>query len=279
MACLSRTLARKGRNTHGSQSLHTLALLFYSTAPCIDGRGRSANAPPSIRLQICSEKGIYMINRLLPSLLTFMFTSVLFIGCEAGVERSPDPATLRVTLKANDLDTTIVILSDTSRFSRWDSFVLDVSQGRLYRGDNYAILYADISGARISGSTVNILAREWLNGVPITYTDTAEITSRNSRYIKYTVFESPVPPGDYDRLHFGLRASEMLINYPKRYVNPVQLPQGVSPLLEIPLSLTLQDGKITEVELEIYPFRSLRRYRDSFLFDRIIEVTRIRQLQ
>lgn len=31
MACLSRTLTRKGRNSYGSQSLHTLALLSYST--------------------------------------------------------------------------------------------------------------------------------------------------------------------------------------------------------------------------------------------------------
>lgn len=219
-----------------------------------------------------------MINRLLPPLLTFVFAIILFIGCETGVERSPDPAIFRVTLKANDLDTAIVILGDTSRFSRWDSFVLYVSQGRLYRGGYYAMLYADISNARISSKTVNILAREWLNGVPITHTDTAEITPRNSRYIKYTVFESYVPPGDYDRLHFGLTASEMLINYPKRYLNPVQLPENVSPLLEIPLSVTLQEGKITEVELEIYPFRSLRRYRDTFLFERIIKVVRIRQL-
>jgi hypothetical protein len=199
-------------------------------------------------------------------------------GCTTGVEPSLNPGTVQITLKANELDTTVIIQNDTSRFSRWDSFNLTVSQGRVYHGENYATIYLEPSTARITGSTVNIIAREWLNGIPITSQDTTTITPRNSRYRKYIVFASYIPPGSYDKLSFSLTATEMDIFIPKNYQNPVQLPEGEAPQIEIPVSFTVNENRTTQIDLEMSPFQSLKRYRDAFLFNRKLSVAKIENL-
>ena len=130
----------------------------------------------------------------------------LFHGCKTAVDPSPEPGILRVLLKGADTDTTIIIQNDTSQFSRWDNFNVYVSQGRLYRGDNYAYTYNNVSSERKSSDTVNILGRERLNGVPITFADSDPITPANSRFRTYIVFESYVPPGTYDRLTMTITA-------------------------------------------------------------------------
>ncbi len=219
-----------------------------------------------------------MLKRLTCIVATCLAIVLLLGSCQTGVEPSPEPGILRVTLKANETDSTIIIQSDTSRLSRWDEFNLTVSQGRLYRASNYALLYADRSIGRIPGSTVNILHREWLNGIPIKNTDITEINTKNSRYITYVVFESFVPPGTYDSLTFTLTASEILIFIPKVYQNPIQLPLGTRPAMQISTNLTVNEGRVTQVNLEILPFGSLGRYRDSYIFDRKVRVVNVDNL-
>lgn len=205
----------------------------------------------------------------------YLLLSWVCSACRTGVEPSPNPGILRVTLKANEADTTIIIQNDTSRFSRWDEFNLIVSRGKILRGANYALLYADRSIARVPGDTVNIIKREWLNGVPIKPTDVAEINTKNSRYITYVIFESYVPPGEYDSLSFSLSANEILIFVPKVYMNPVQLPPGTTPQMQFPVHITVAEDRLTQVNLEIFPFSSLYRFRDSYLFGRKMMVVSV----
>ncbi len=216
-----------------------------------------------------------MIKRLTCIVATCFAIVVMLNSCQTGVEPSPDPGILRVTLKANEADTTIIIQSDTSRLSRWDEFNLTVSQGRLYRGSNYALLYANPTIDRIPGSTVNILHREWLNGVPVKQTDITEINTKNSRYMTYIVFECLVPPGTYDSLTFTLTAAEILTFIPKVYQNPVQLPLGTRPPMQFTTTIRINEGHVTQVNLEILPFGSLTRYRDSYLFNRKVKVVSV----
>jgi hypothetical protein len=199
----------------------------------------------------------------------------LFAACTTGVEPSPHPGVLRVTLKSDDLDTNIVILSDTTRFSRYDAFQAWMYSGRIYRGDNYSDLFVNTSIARISSDTVNLLAREWLTGVPINIRDSVVITAANSRYRKFVIFEWVVPPGTYDLLQFSLMASEIDTYIPKLYINPLLLPPGVGPQVYFPVSFTVQDDRVTQIDLTIAPFKSLHRYQDSFLFDRQMKVAGI----
>ncbi len=197
------------------------------------------------------------------------------VQCTTGVDPSPEPGILRVMLKGVETDTMIVIQSDTSEFSRWDLFDLYLATGRVYQGANYATIYNNPSNDRKGSDTVNILAREWLDGAPITPRDTARITPQNSRWINYVVFESYVPPGEYDRLYFALTATEMEIWIPKHYLNPVQLPPGTQPGMDFNIPFTVVEGGVTEIRLEIYPYQSLSRYRDAFYFDRQIVVSNV----
>ncbi|MBI3586581.1 MAG: hypothetical protein HY088_05585 [Ignavibacteriales bacterium] len=219
-----------------------------------------------------------MQKRSLYGVLCCVVLYLYFSGCQTGVEPSPNPGILRITLKADEADTTIIIQSDTSRFSRWDEFYFFISQGRLYRGRNYALLYADLTIERTPGTILNILQREWLNGAPIKPTDVTEINTKNSRYSKSVIFESYVPPGDYDSLSFALIAYEILTFVPKVYQNPVQLPMGTAPQIQFPAHITVHEDRVTQIDIEISPFRSLSRYRDSFLFDRKIKIIGVQNL-
>jgi len=201
----------------------------------------------------------------------------MLIGCKTSVEPSPEPGILRITLKSAESDTNIIIQNDTSRFSRWDQFQVTVSQARVSRGDYYANVYCNPSAERKTSDTVNVLGRDWLDGKPITTADTAAITFSNSRYRKYVVFESYVPPGSYDQLTLAIVASEVEIFIPKHYLNPVGLPPGDAPSMNLPAAITIAERGVTEVSIELAPFKSLYRYRDQFYFSRKVVITDIKQ--
>jgi len=196
----------------------------------------------------------------------------VLLSCRTSVEPSPEPGIIRVTLKGADWDTCIIIQNDTSKFSRWDKFDVMVSQGRLYQGEIYAYLYNNPSSARKASDTANILAREWLDGTPITTGDATAITPANSRFRKYLVFESYAPPGTYDNISLSLVAYEMEIFIPKHYLNPVMLPPDVAPSIDFPGTYTITENGVTEVELELAPYQSLVRYQDMYYFERKIAV-------
>jgi hypothetical protein len=199
-------------------------------------------------------------------------------GCKTAVEPSPEPGILRVVFKSSDADSSIIIQNDTSRFSRWDNFSILVSQCRLYAGENYAYVYNNPSSDRKADDTVNALAREWLNGKPITTQDSDSITVANSRFRSFVIFESYVPPGSYQKLTVSVTASEMEFFIPKHYLNPVSLPPGVIPTMEFPVNVTVNEQGVTEVTLELSPYKSLRRYQDQFYFERKLVVKQVRNL-
>lgn len=199
-------------------------------------------------------------------------------GCKTAVEPSPEPGTLRVVFKSADNDTAIIIQNDTSRFSRWDNFNIIVSQCRLYMGENYAYVYNNPSSERKGDDTVNALAREWLNGVPISFQDSDSITVANSRFRRFVIFESYVPPGSYQKMSISVTASEMEFFIPKHYLNPVTLPPGVTPTMEFPVDVTINERGVTEIELELSPYKSLRRYQDQFYFERKLVIKQVRVL-
>lgn len=210
-------------------------------------------------------------------ILAVFLAGALLGGCKTSVEPSPSPGIIRVIMKSADTDTNIVMLNDTSRFSRWDTFFMVVSQGRLVGGDFYSSIYCNPGAERVSTTDFNALAREWLDGTPITSQDATEITPRNSRYQKHTIFESYVPPGTYDRLTFALTASAMEIFIPKHYSNPVSLPPGDTPSMDFPGSYTVTENGVTEIQIEIQPYKSLRRYQDQFYFERKVSVVSVKQ--
>lgn len=202
---------------------------------------------------------------------------LLWNGCTTGVESSPDPGTLRVTVRSNEGDTLLVILGDTIHFSRVDHYDVIFSQGRLYRGISYADLYRSTSIDRITAGTVNLIQRAWLDGRLILPSDSSfDVDAWRSRYVSSTMFEWYVPPGHYDSLEFNLIGIEVFVARPRQFRNPLELAEGTRPIMDFAYPIDVKEGGITEVEMEILPFQSIRRYKDAYIFDRRLRIVDVK---
>lgn len=190
-------------------------------------------------------------------ILIISLLGLLITNCSTGVEPSPSPGIVKVTFMSAPEDTSVIILSDTSRFwydstgnSIYDQMTVIVTQARLYRNQNFANLYLDLSNRRIAGDTLNAIQRI------------------NYKYTKHTIFETYIAPGEYDRLEMNLEATLLVVTKPKYYFIPMALPDGVSKTITIPANISVKSNKTTTVDIIIYPFRSLGRYKDMFIFSR-----------
>lgn len=217
-----------------------------------------------------------MKNALWSFLRLFFLSVYLLSGCKTGVEPSPEPGVIRVTMKSNEVDTLLIILGDTVKFSRVDRFDVIFSQSRLYRGDNYADLYTDLSIDRKNSDTINLLQRAWLDGRLITPTDPVfDVDASKSKYVSSKVVEWYVPPGTYDKLEFNFKGIEIFVARPRQFRTPLQLAEGVTSIMNFNYTITINSGRVTEVNLEVLPFQSIRRYRDSYIFDRKVSIASV----
>jgi len=173
------------------------------------------------------------------------------LRCDTGVEVSPAPGILRVTLQSEPTDTAIVVIDDTLTVSAGDSFGVTISQGKVYSGDNFAVLFIDINSDKIE-ALYNVLAREI------------------GEYKKYTIYESYVPPANYNMLQFVANAKSIKLKY---FRVPVQLPEASNPLLDFKYDFQVLENKTTEINVQISPFKSVVRYRDSYYFTRDMRIT------
>lgn len=219
---------------------------------------------------------MFMKNAIWSFLKLFFLCVYILSGCKTGVEPSPDPGIIRVTMKSSEVDTMLIILGDTVKFSRIDYFDVIFSQGRLYKGDNYADLYTDLSINRKNLDTINLLQRAWLDGRLITATDPVfDVDASKSKYVSSKVVEWYVPPGTYDRLQFNFKGIEIFVARPRQFRTPLQLAEGVTSIMNFNYTITINSGRVTEVNLEVLPFQSIRRYRDSYIFDRKVSIASV----
>jgi len=180
--------------------------------------------------------------------------SMCLSSCTTGIESSPQPGIVRVTLQSDQADTQIVILNQTLRVSSRDYFGVTITQGKVYSGEKYAFLFKDKDSYRQEDVTYNILER------------------KDGQYTKFTIFESYVPPVNYTKLQFGVTASLMKLGY---FEIPVKLPDGTPLLKDLDISFQVYENRVTEVSVQLSPFKSVKRYRDSYQFTREMKVTEI----
>jgi len=184
-------------------------------------------------------------------------TLLLAAGCDTGVEVSPQPGILRITLQSDPADTSIVIVKDTVRVAEGDSFGVAIYQGKVYSDSAFALLYVNPRAYQQQDVTYNIIKRE------------------GGQYHKFTIYESHVPPFSYDKITFGMTPRILRLG---TFEIPVKAPTDVSPFVELHAQFHVEEKGVTEVELRIRPFRSVRRYRDSYLFIPDIEVVSVKNL-
>jgi hypothetical protein len=196
-------------------------------------------------------------------LLFFLSLALTFMAyqCSTGVESSPDPGILRIIFHGDDSDTSIVIINETYTVDTSDVFMVHIFEGRAYQGQKYAYLYPKLNEYHNPGKNYNILARD----------------SLNQSYKRYKIFETFVPPGNYTRLQIGLTANELRIGDFDPI--PIYLPADDSLLISINQDFTVESDHVTEVDLAIKPFASIQRYKDTYLFYRIVTVAGIKILR
>ncbi len=177
-------------------------------------------------------------------------------GCKTGIEDSPQPGTVRVMLRADPADTTIVILTDTITVSNSDSIDLTMFQSKVFSGQKFAVLYQTKSSYRQEDVQYNVLRRE------------------NGEYATFTIYDSFVPPGSYTGLQLGITASILKLFG----VAPIQLQlrPGAPSLMSFSVNFDVVENRTTEITVEISPLKSLSRYRDIYYFDRQVTVSGVR---
>lgn len=181
-----------------------------------------------------------------------MACCLLLAACDTGVAPSPDPGVLRVTLQADPADNTIAVGKDVLTVAPGDRFDVTVFQGKVYRDSVFAVLLPTLDAYREQDAHYNVLARRG-----------------EAQPARYTIFESYVPPGAYDRLQFGATATELRIG---GFVIPMALPPNTPGLMDFEADFEVVENDTTEITLRIKPFQSVARFRDSYQFTRQIEV-------
>jgi hypothetical protein len=202
---------------------------------------------------------------------------LLLNSCQTGVEASPEPGIFRVTLVANEADSILVLLGDTARCSKYDRYDVIMSNGRLYRGEYYADIFVAPTIDRITADTINLLQRQWPDGRLVGEgSDPFEIQRYQTKPVSYTVFEWHTPPGTYDTFQFGLKGIEVYVVIPRQFHNTMQLPEGVSLIMNLSQSITINPGRVTQMDLVLDPYKSIKRFQDAYIFDRKISVLRVK---
>ena len=187
--------------------------------------------------------------------LWLIFVVGLLITCQNGIEPTPNPGIIRVVLQSSPDDTFIVIVKDTFVVSEKDSFGVTVFQGKVYSGKTYAILYPNLKSYQQVDKTYNLLRRD------------------GDQYHPFVIFESYVPPGNYDSLQFGLKATVLKL---KDFdLIRVESPPDLNPIVNLPASMRVEENKITEVVVYLKPFQSIQRYRDVYRFIPKVQVVKV----
>lgn len=210
--------------------------------------------------------GIDKMKRKKPVILfsvILLFSALTLYNCTTGVTDSPDHGIVRIMFTSDPADTILIERSDTfSVTTRYDAiFMLKVFQGRIYRDSDFAVLYPTIDSYRQEDQFVNIIALD-----------------STGNYRNYNVFESYIPPGNYNSLEFGITPASgiplrIVANSGKTFENPVELPPGESLLYHFDRDFNVSENRVTQIDVQISPFKSVKRYRDVYRLYRVMEIT------
>jgi hypothetical protein len=182
--------------------------------------------------------------------LVTLLTIFNFVGCNTGIESSPDPGILKITLQSDPADTVIIIVNDTITVGEDDEFIISIYQGRSFADSTYGILYPEIESYRQEERYYNLIERE------------------NNQYVQFNMFESHLPPMSYDQIEFGIDSEYLkLQNFDQ--INVITPP---SYFITLPLNFEIEENRTTEVNVQVSPFKYITRYRDTYIFQPEMEI-------
>lgn len=186
---------------------------------------------------------------------------LMFSYCSTGIDASPDPGILRVTLQSDPADTMIVIVKDTIFTQPGDSMHAVIFQGKAYSDSVYSVLFQNRQEYFPRDHNYNLLKQS------------------GGDYSEFVIFESLVPPQDYTHIQFGIRSNYLLLTYGYAVGGieiPVTKPADESSLQDLYYNFSVKENKVTEINLRIKPIQSVSRYRDVYIFKPQIEIVSVR---
>lgn len=183
--------------------------------------------------------------------LLLLITFFLYLtGCDTGIEDSPEPGILRITLESDQADTVIVIVTDTLTVSDNDFFVISIFQGKASQDSTYGILYPTLESTSQVEMFYNLIARE------------------NQQYQRFSIFESYLPPLQYNRIEFGIDSRSLKL----RNFDLIDVITPDNYYIKLTSNFEVRSKGTTEVNVRVKPFQSITRYRDTYLFQPEMEV-------
>ena len=176
---------------------------------------------------------------------------IIIFGCDSGVGTSSEPGILSIVLQSEPSDTSVIIVVDTLSVAPTDSFGVTIFQGKAYDDSVYAILYTDLRSTQQEDIVYNIIKIE------------------NGEYKKFTIFESYVPPGEYNKIHFGLKSS--ILKFSGFDEITVETPDEFR-YVDLFSDFSVSENKVTEINVQISPFKSISRYKDTYHFNPEVDI-------
>lgn len=248
---------------------------------------------------------------LLPILVGMLLTS-----CETGVESSPQPGIIEITLRANPDETFIVERADTfSVFSPYQTrFFVSVFQGKAYQGETFATLFPTLTSYEQRDSSYNLYGMNFSKaGIDSIYYHVAtgnisfeDVEDEGQRefvrtiirlengelkydevvadYKQYTVFRSYLPPGHYNKVEFGVGEASgdnarlrVVAKSGKTFDILLEVPPEDEKILSFDVDFDVAEGGTTRIDFEIDPTSSVFRYRDVYRFTRNMRILGVEQ--
>ena len=189
--------------------------------------------------------------------LLLLFMIIVFSTC-SDINNVGDPSVpgiVRVVLQSDPDDTEMEILGEIIPVSDNDSLGVNVFQGKAWSvNDNYAILFPSVHHYFQDQFTLNVLKRA------------------DDTYLPYVVFESFVPAGNYNSISMGLDGLHLEIGV---YSIPLTLPAGDELIMTFEGDYTVEEYAVTEIVVQLKPFASMTRFRDTYVFERVAEISEI----
>jgi hypothetical protein len=190
------------------------------------------------------------LKRHIPILIYLGILILFLIGCQTGIEDSPDSGILRVTLESDPSDTTIIIVTDTLTVSDQDVFLVNIFQGKAYQDSTFGVLYDTLTSNRQKEIFYNLIFR------------------KENIYQRFTIYESYLPPFDYNMIEFGLDAE--FIKLKNFDVITVETPPNF--FLQLPVDFEIRENTITEINVQVSPFKYIERVKDTYIFAPEMEI-------
>ena len=189
---------------------------------------------------------------LIPGSAILFIIGLITFSCDVGIKNSPDPGVIRINLQSNPSDKSIVIVPDTLSVAPDDSFGVTIFQGKAIRDTISAILYKSPMSTQQEDIIYNIIKIE------------------SDEYKQFTIFESHLPPGNFNKIRFGMRA--IVLKFSGFDEIKVESPDETALFVELEQAFEISANKTTEINVQISPFQSIKRYRDAYQFIPIVKI-------